>query len=87
MASMIGEAEIKKLARLARLSLSPEEIPQLGRDLEAILKYVSQLKEVSATARDDKLGSDLKNIWREDSVSPELCRPQDGHTRVKKILG
>lgn len=43
---MIKGEEVAKLASLARLELSPEELIKVGHDLSAILDYVSELREV-----------------------------------------
>ncbi len=38
--------EIKHLAKLCRLSLSPQEEKRLAKELEEIVKFVSQLQEL-----------------------------------------
>jgi len=37
------------VARLARLRLSDEEVPRMQRDLDAILGYVAELRELDTT--------------------------------------
>ena len=42
----VDEAEVGRLARLAKIELEPAEIPGLAADLEAILGYVASLAGV-----------------------------------------
>ncbi len=62
---MIDENEVRRVARLARLSLRPEEVPllrdQLGRILEHVARLGSlNLDEVRPTAHVRGLGRDLR---------------------------
>ena len=43
----VGDDEVKRIARLARLRFSEEEAEALGRDLNGILAYVDALESVS----------------------------------------
>ena len=43
---VIREEEVRAIARLAHLELSPEEIERMTRELERILGYVKQLGEL-----------------------------------------
>jgi aspartyl-tRNA(Asn)/glutamyl-tRNA(Gln) amidotransferase subunit C len=68
--------ELEHLARLASLSLDPEEAGALAKDLAAIVEYVKQLdtldtKDAPPTAQME-LG---KAAWREDALSP--CLPRE----------
>lgn len=42
----LGEAQVRSIARLAHLDLSPEELSSMARDLGSILSYVGQLSEL-----------------------------------------
>ncbi len=42
--SDLGAAEVRRLARLARLELPPPEIEACARDLGAVLEYVARLR-------------------------------------------
>lgn len=44
---MLDEAAIAKIARLARIRLSAEELPHYARELSGMLKFVEQLSEVN----------------------------------------
>lgn len=70
---MISEDETRKIARLGRLRLSPEEVPKFTKELNAILSYVEQLKNVSV----DKVEPmshvhGVANVFREDKVEESL---------------
>jgi aspartyl-tRNA(Asn)/glutamyl-tRNA(Gln) amidotransferase subunit C len=45
----ITAEEVRRLARLAHLSFSPEDVERLTRELGAILSYVKQLDELDLT--------------------------------------
>lgn len=45
----ISRHEVERIASLARLSLSEEELTRMTRDLEAILDYVESLQELDTT--------------------------------------
>jgi aspartyl-tRNA(Asn)/glutamyl-tRNA(Gln) amidotransferase subunit C len=69
---MIEIADIEKLAGLARIAVTNEEKIRFQQDLEAILNYVSELKDAPAT-EGDTLGilkvspsAPVKNVMRED---------------------
>lgn len=72
--------ELKKLAELARLALSDEELASFGTDLSAILDFVSELNELNT---DDvpitHQITGLRNVLREDAITRD-------HTFKKKLL-
>lgn len=43
----VSEEKVLQVAALASLELTPEELPAMGRDLNAILGYIAQLSEVN----------------------------------------
>ena len=65
----ITEEEVHHVAKLARLSLSPEEIKFFQKDLNAILSYVESLKGVD-TENIPPMSHvlNMSNIWREDEA-------------------
>ncbi len=98
---MISKEDVKKLATLARIKLTPEEEGSLAADMENILGYVKQIQEVSA-AQDSgatkKQGHPAaKNVLRadgephksgeytEDLLAAAPAR-QGQYVKVKKIL-
>jgi aspartyl-tRNA(Asn)/glutamyl-tRNA(Gln) amidotransferase subunit C len=63
--------QVKKVAHLARLNITPEEERQLTTQLSSILEYVEQLSEldtenVPPTTR----AIDTSNITRPDELNP-----------------
>ncbi len=60
---MINPEEVKQLAELARLSLSPDEIKRMSRDETDILDYVDRLRDLSLehiALVDDRHRGDLR---------------------------
>lgn len=45
----IGNLQIERLARLARLKLSPEEVTRFSSELEQIVHYFEMLKQVDTS--------------------------------------
>ena len=92
---MIDEKEIKKLADLSRINIDPEEIRGFQKDIDSILQYVGQIKEVSLK---EKITSQRSvNILRDDSFphdsgffSEDLLdrapKREGDYFKVKKIL-
>ncbi len=88
---MISNADVEKLAKLARIAITDEEKAQFGKEIESILGYVSEIQEV---AREGKQTISIKNIMREDvavDTDPKNILEEAPHTEgdfiaVKKIL-
>ena len=92
--------EIKKLADLARIDMSEEEMKEIAKDFESILAYVGQVQEVSGEIIDnDKKSEDyfVRNITREDiaedmnkerndKILANAPDTQDGFIKVRKIM-
>lgn len=71
MANMAIELkDVEHLAGLARIAVSDNEKEILRHDLEEILAYVSQVKEVAAEMPLSSAG-ELRNVMREDGVPHE----------------
>jgi aspartyl-tRNA(Asn)/glutamyl-tRNA(Gln) amidotransferase subunit C len=61
--------EVLRLASLAKISLNDDEIAPMQKDLDAVLAYVEQLKDVDTTdleATNQVTG--LTNVMRNDEV-------------------
>lgn len=68
---MIDREQVRKVALLARLELTPEEEDQFTNQLGSILDYFEQLNEldvsnVPPTAR----AIDVRNVTRTDTLQP-----------------
>ena len=71
------EIDVKYVAHLARLSLSPEEEQRIGEQLGAILGYIEKLKEVDVTGVEPTAHAfPLVNVVRPDEVRPSLSNEE-----------
>lgn len=69
--SKIGTDEVERLARLARIALSPEETERFAVELGQIVDFVEQLQsvDVSKTGPTDQV-TGLVSVLRDDEVRP-----------------
>lgn len=68
-----ADIDVKYVAHLARLSLSPEEEQSLGAQLGDILAYIEKLKEVDVSGVEPTAHAfPLVNVTRPDEVGPSL---------------
>ncbi len=71
--SGITPEEVKKIAGLARLKLSDDEVTQATADLSGILSHFSTIQDIDTANVDPSEDvSGLKNISRKDEVKSEL---------------
>jgi aspartyl-tRNA(Asn)/glutamyl-tRNA(Gln) amidotransferase subunit C len=86
---------VLKLAKLARIEISSEEAESLSHEFDAILGYVSDVKNVAHA--EDSVDLRLKNVLRDDSnphesgiytekLLEEAPERKDNYIKVKKIL-
>ncbi len=93
--------DIEKLAKLARVELTDVEKETFAKELEDILHYVDQIREVTTdtSAADRAELGDVYNVLREDvqakdhatgkftdQILAQAPASQDGFVKVKKIL-
>lgn len=94
----LSRDDVLKLARLARISYSDEEVDEYREELSAILQYVEQLAGVDVTGlKPTNQVTGLTNVMRTDEVKDYGYRPQDllknvpktqdNHIRVKRMIG
>jgi aspartyl-tRNA(Asn)/glutamyl-tRNA(Gln) amidotransferase subunit C len=70
---MKSELDVRYVAHLARLSLSPQEEQQLGAQLASILGYIEKLKEVDVTGVEPTAHAfPMVNVTRPDETCPSL---------------
>jgi aspartyl-tRNA(Asn)/glutamyl-tRNA(Gln) amidotransferase subunit C len=66
---MLSIEEVEKIAKLARLDLTPEEKKKYAEELGRILDYIGQLKEVDTKNIEPTAQvTGLSNVTREDEV-------------------
>jgi aspartyl-tRNA(Asn)/glutamyl-tRNA(Gln) amidotransferase subunit C len=68
-----SEIDVKYVAHLARLSLSPDEEQKLSAQLGHILNYIEKLKEVDVAGVDPTAHAfPMVNVTRADEVRPSI---------------
>ncbi len=96
MATQLTKKEVEKIAHLARLDLTQEELDIYTEQLSAILGYIDQLQEVDTeNVPITTQVTGLSNVLREDSVdacdnASEIiaCAPEheDNQIKVKAVF-
>ncbi|HEY0874065.1 MAG TPA: Asp-tRNA(Asn)/Glu-tRNA(Gln) amidotransferase subunit GatC [Vicinamibacterales bacterium] len=94
----ITRSEVERLAHLARLELSEDQVQRFTRQLGDILEFARQVNAVDTSAIDaaDFVG-DADDRTRDDTVQPSLSRdealraapdadPVDGLFKVPRVL-
>ena len=72
---MFQKIDINQTAELARLHLKPEEREKLTKDLESILAYVDQLKELNTEfVQPTSHVLPIENVFRKDEVKKTKIR-------------
>ena len=68
-----AEIDVKYVAHLARLELTPEEQKKLGAQLGSILGYIEKLRELDVTGVEPTAHAvPMVNITRADEIRPSL---------------
>lgn len=90
------DIDISKVARLARIALSDEELAEYGDQLEAILEAAEQVQALPTDGVEPTSHPlPFTNAFRPDEVAPSLERDEvlgqapeteDGYFRVPQIL-
>ena len=97
---LITEADIEKLATLARLEITEEERRALTPQIASIIAYVEQLNELDTSEVEPAIGGltpegERTPTMRDDEVRPSLGQkvaldeapdPALGYFRVPKVL-
>ena len=90
-----NEDDLRKVARLARLALTPDEVKSFQGDLTRIVDFVAQLDEVNVEGVEPMShAGDRALFFREDEAKPTLGEKcvasssgfEDGLVRVPKII-
>ena len=71
---MVTHEEILKIANLAKLSVAPEELDGLTKDMNEIIGFADTISAAAADASDFDNINGLSNVFREDTVVPSLDR-------------
>ncbi|MVB10412.1 Glutamyl-tRNA(Gln) amidotransferase subunit C [Caprobacter fermentans] len=73
---MVTHEEILKIARLAKLSVAPEELDSLTKDMNSIIEFADAVNSVAAEDSDFDNSNSLSNVFREDKVVPSYDREE-----------
>lgn len=96
----INEADVKKVADLAHMEITPEELQVFAPQMAEIVSYVEKLNAVDTSNAPPALGGltpegERTDSAREDELQPSLGQkdslaeapdPASGHFRVPKVL-
>lgn len=84
---MLSKDQVKHIAKLANLKLTPAEINKFRKQLSEVLEYVEQLnklktKKVEPTSQ----VTGLENVFREDEPRPSISQKEvlSGAKKTKK---
>ena len=73
MSETISLEDAKKVAKLARLALSDEQLAHYATQLQSILGYVEKIRQVDTAGVEPMAHAvPLHNVLREDVVEPSL---------------
>ena len=93
----IKREDILHLADLSDFSLSDNEADDLGKDLQNIIKYISQLDELDTENVEPTYQVfEMENVWRNDEILPQDAtreellaltkEEKDNQIKVPKVL-
>ena len=92
----LNESDVRKLANLARLELTDDEVSMLGPQLKQILGFVERLSELDTEDVEPMTTAlEVDNRWRDDEVTPGLTNDEamrsapesdDGYFVVPAVL-
>ena len=93
----IKREDILHLANLSEFSLAENEIDSLGKDLQNIIKYISQLDELDTSSVEPTYQVfEMENVWRDDEIKEQDANREqllaltkeekDNQIKVPKVL-
>lgn len=97
MSERISEADVRKVAKLARLRLSPDEVERYTHQLDDMLEHFADIDALDLDGVEPMTQPiPLSNVFREDVVRPSLDRDEvlaaapaaeGGRFRVPPMVG
>ncbi len=89
--------QIEHLAKLSDFSLSEKDAKSLGKDLENIINYISQLDELDTKDIEPTYQVfEMENVWRNDEIIPQEAtreellalsqEQEDNQIKIPKVL-
>lgn len=96
--AILSREDVLKLARLARIDLSDEEVEEFTAEFDEILQYVEKLQQVDiAGLKPTSQVTGLTNVTRADEVRDYGYKPEDllenvpavekNQIKVKRMIG
>ena len=93
---MVTADDVRRLAALARLTVSDEELAGFTKEFEGILAYVGKLDELSLATGTPSAGA-VRNVLRADgephapgmhtqTIAEQFSRREGDHLAVKQII-
>lgn len=74
---MAGDFDVKYVAHLARIALTPDEQEKFGAQLSNILGYIEKLNQLDVTHIEATAHAvPLINVFRPDEVQPSLSNEE-----------
>ena len=68
----VDKEEVEYLAKLSRVKLDAEEMQFMAKQLDRIIEYVDQLREVNVEGVEPtSFAVETKNVFRKDEVIPD----------------
>src|SRR5215813_9757870 len=97
----ITRDDVEKIAELARLELTADEVVSFAGQLSSILGYIDKLNELDTSGVEpmshcSTAGEQPDELRREDNVAPSLGQKiavenapdaEDGYFRVPRVIG
>lgn len=95
----VTKDEVKKLAELARIELTEQEVVKMQGEIESILSYVDTIQKVKLPETPEaSVYLDIENVMREDGephapgiftemILAQAPKTEGRYIQVKKILG
>ncbi len=83
-----AEIDVKYVAHLARIALTPDEEKKLGAQLGNILGYIDKLRELDVTNVEPTAHAvPMVNVTRPDEIRPSLSHDEALQNAPKKAGG
>lgn len=73
---MVTHEDILKIARLAKLYVSPKELDGLTKDLNQMIAFTDTINTAAAKANDFDNINGLENAFRKDEPAPSFGRDE-----------
>ena len=83
----IKREDILHLAKLSDFSMEDSEIESIGKDLENIINYISELNELDTEGVEPTYQVfEMENIWRDDEIKEQEASREDLLALTKETM-